>query len=261
MAVFRARALAVAVGVPAAFAALAAALTLASPGSPATAAESVDTATASTGIVPAADVALAMAVTRPYVRGSVVPVAVDHRVRTADPVAFITIDDGVHKDPAGLRYVERNRLPVTAFVSAWTVKDRARYFQRLTRWGSVQNHSATHASLARSRTDLDHEICYTQRKLARDFGERPWLLRPPYGVGGARLETQITARRCGIDQIVLWDAVVEKGRVTATGKLRPGSVLLLHFTPDLERDLRAAVRAVREAGLRPADLGAYLPRS
>jgi peptidoglycan/xylan/chitin deacetylase (PgdA/CDA1 family) len=261
MAVLRARALAVAVGVPAAFAVLAATLTLASPGSPATAAESVDTATTTTAGVPAAGPALAMGVTRPFVRGSVVPVAVDHRVRTTDPVAFITIDDGVHKDPNGLRYVERNRLPVTAFVSAWTVKDRARYFQRLTQWGSVQNHSATHASLARSRTDLDHEICYTQRKLTRDFGTRPWLLRPPYGAGGTRLETQITARRCGIDAIVLWDAVVEKGRVTTTGSLRPGSVLLLHFTPNLERDIKAAVRAIREAGLRPADLGAYLPRS
>jgi peptidoglycan/xylan/chitin deacetylase (PgdA/CDA1 family) len=118
---------------------------------------------------------------------------VSFRMPTTDRVAFITIDDGVTKDARGLRYVEATRLPVTAFVSAWTVKDRARYFQRITRWGSVQNHSATHATLARSSTDLDHEICYTQRKLARDFGTRPWMLRPPYGAGSSRQEVQVTA--------------------------------------------------------------------
>ena len=255
MGVIRARALVVAVGTPVAFAAVAAGLALATPA--ATAAEPTVTSVTTTAVPRA----LALTVTHPYVRGSHVPMAVDFTVRTDDPVAFITIDDGVHKDPDGLAYVERRQLPVTAFLSAWTVKDRARYFQRLTRWGSVQNHSATHASLARSRTDLDHEICYTQRALARDFGTRPWLLRPPYGAGSDRLETQIVADRCGIASIVLWDAVVEKGRVTSPAGLRPGSVLLLHFTPDLERDLKAAVRAIRDAGLRPADLSDYLPRS
>jgi peptidoglycan/xylan/chitin deacetylase (PgdA/CDA1 family) len=186
--------------------------------------------------------------------------AVSFTVPSTDPVAFITIDDGVTKDLRGLRFVEENRLPITAFVSAWTVKDRARYFQRITQWGSVQNHSATHASLARSATDLDHEICYSQRALARSFGTSPWMLRPPYGAGYSRQETQVTAARCGISEFVMWDAVVEDGRPTEVGNgLRPGAILLLHFTPQLERDLRAAVRAMRKAGLTPADLAEYLP--
>jgi peptidoglycan/xylan/chitin deacetylase (PgdA/CDA1 family) len=186
--------------------------------------------------------------------------AVSFNVASTDRVGFITIDDGVTKDMRGLRYVEDNRVPVTAFVSAWTVKDRARYFQRITRWGSVQNHSATHASMARSSTDLDHEICYTQRALARSFGAKPWMLRPPYGAGYSRQETQLTAARCGISDIVMWDAVVEDGRLTEVGNgLRPGAIVLLHFTPRLEKDLRAAVRALRKAGLAPADLADYLP--
>ena len=71
----------------------------------------------------------------------------------------------------------------------------------------------------------------------------------------------MTAIRCGISRFVMWDAVVEHGRVIRSGAgLRPGaSVVLLHFTPDLEKDLRAAVRAIRRAGLRPADLADYLP--
>lgn len=253
MAVFRARALAVAAGVPAAFAALAALLTVGSPAPVATAAEPA--ASTPTSTVP-------FAVTHPSIRTAYAPMPLTYRVRTADPVAFITIDDGVHKDAAGLRFVEERQLPVTAFVSAWTVKDRARYFERITRWGSIQNHTATHASLERARTDLDHEICYSQRALTRSFGTRPWMIRPPYGAGSTRLDMQITAGRCGLTDVVLWDAVVADGRLSVTGgELRPGSVILLHFTPDLEKDLRVAVRAIRAAGLVPADLAEYRPAS
>ena len=260
MAVFRARALAVAAGVPAAFALLAAALTVGSSAPAATAAEpAVDTVASADA---AAGAGAGFAVTHPSIRAAYPPMSLTYRVRTDDPVAFITIDDGVHKDVDGLRFVEQRRLPVTAFVSAWTVKDRARYFERITRWGSIQNHTATHASLERSRTDLDHEICYSQRALARDFGERPWMIRPPYGAGSTRLDMQITAGRCGLSEVVLWDAVVADGRLSvAGGTLRPGSVVLLHFTPDLAKDLRVAVRAIRDAGLVPADLAEYRPRS
>lgn len=252
MAVFRARAVAVAAGVPAVFAVLAALLTVGSPATEATAAEPA---------VPAAPASSApFGVTRDLVRSSSPPMSVSFRMGADDPVAFITIDDGVTKDPRGLLYVEAHRIPITAFLTAWTVKDRAAYFTRITRWGSVQNHSATHASLARSTTDLDHEVCYTQRALTRDFGTRPWMLRPPYGAGYARMETQVTAARCGITELVMWDAVIEDGRIVSAGsELTAGSIILLHFTPDLEKDLKAAVRATRKAGLRLADLADYLP--
>jgi peptidoglycan/xylan/chitin deacetylase (PgdA/CDA1 family) len=256
MAVFRARAVAVATGVPAAFALLAGLLTVASTMTVATAAEP-QSAAAEVGAVASAGT---WSVTRDLVRSTRPPMAVSFSVPATDAVAFITIDDGVTKDMRGLRFVESNELPITAFVSAWTVKDRARYFQRITRWGSVQNHSATHASLARSATNLDHEICYTQRALARAFGAKPWMLRPPYGAGYARQETQVVAARCGISEFVMWDAVVEDGRLTAIGDgLRPGAIVLLHFTPKLAEDLRATVRAMRRAGLTPADLADYLP--
>lgn len=257
MARLRARALAVATGVPAAFVLLATALGFGTSGAPATAAEPAS------AIVPFAVVRDLVRPTGPAVPVSFrVPVAGSRTPALDAKVVFITIDDGVTKDMRGLRYVERWQLPVTAFLSTWTVKDRAAYFERLTRWGSIQNHSATHASLARSTTDLDHEICYAQRALTKDFGRTPWLMRPPYGAGSSRMEVQVTARRCGIQHLVLWDAVVENGRLTEVGNgLRPGSVILLHFTTDLEKDLKAAVRAARAAGLRPADLASYLPRS
>ena len=85
-----------------------------------------------------------------------------YRIKTKDKVAFITIDDGIYKPENALAYVQANQLPVTSFLSSWTIKDSKKYFNRISKWGSVQNHSATHASFAKKSTDLDHEICYVQ---------------------------------------------------------------------------------------------------
>jgi len=80
--------------------------------------------------------------------------------------------------------------------------------------------------------------------------------------GRDRFGTVLTAQRCGIREIVMWDATVSDGKVRlATGELHPGSILLLHFGPDLARDLKAAVRAIRDAGLAPGRLADYLPTS
>lgn len=251
MAVLRARALAVAAGVPALFAVIAASLTLGTETPSAQAAETP--AVASTpGLY---------SVTRQS--ADYRPMARVFTVSTTDPVAFITIDDGVAKDPKGLRLVESMQLPITSFVSTWTIKDQADFFTRISRWGSIQNHSATHASLAKSSTDLDHELCYSQRALEKSFGTRSWMLRPPYGAGGDRLATQITAQACGLERIVMWDAVVDKGKISISGggDLGPGAVVLLHFNKNLAKDLKTAVKAIRDAGLRPANLADYLPRS
>ncbi len=181
-------------------------------------------------------------------------------VNTDDPVAFLTIDDGVVKDHKALAYVRAHQVPITAFVSTWTVKDRADYFTQITQWGSIQNHSATHASFARRTTDLDHEICYSQRFLDRTFGVRPWMIRPPYGAGAENATVLRTAMKCGVREVVLWDAYVHEGTLSSTRPLAPGTVVLLHFSKNLVRDLRVAMAALDEAGLSPANLADYLPR-
>lgn len=258
MAPLRARAVAVATGVPVLFAALAIGLAVL-PHEPRALADEVLAGEVVAG--PATPIA-PFSVTRTDPGANYRPIPVTHRVRTDDRVAFITIDDGVHKDPAALAYVRERELPVTAFVSTWTIKDRADYFTGLTQWGSIQNHTATHASLADDGTDLAHEICYSQKALRKSFGTASWMLRPPYGAGAEEFGTVVTSQRCRIGEIVMWDATVHDGRVRfANGRLKPGSILLLHFVPDLEQDLRAAVKAIRAAGLEPANLADYLPAS
>jgi peptidoglycan/xylan/chitin deacetylase (PgdA/CDA1 family) len=184
-----------------------------------------------------------------------------YRVQTTDRVAFITIDDGWDKSPAVRDYVERNEIPITSFITTSALGNRAQFFNRVSRWGSIQNHSVSHAAFGRSTTNLPREICGAQRRLYREFGTRPWMLRPPYGDAAHSPRVARVARSCGITHIVMWDALVWKGRVAYRDRgLKPGSIILLHFNTGLEKDLKIAMRMIKRAGLTPANLDDYLPR-
>ncbi len=171
--------------------------------------------------------------------------------------------------PGGLfdNSLEKHRIPITSFLTSSQVTgSKVRYFERISRWGSIQNHTTTHASLATSDAGLiKRQVCPVQVEYRRTFGAKPWMLRPPYGAGPSGSTLHDIARRCKITDIVMWDAVVDQGRLTTRygGGLQPGSVILLHYTGNLAVDLKVAVTAARAQGLKPANLDNYLrsPRS
>lgn len=187
---------------------------------------------------------------------------VTYQVKTKDPVVFITIDDGIVTPKEALDYVEKHTLPITSFLTSSQVTDaKARYFERISQWGSIQNHTTTHASLDTSDSSLIHrQVCPVQTSFRDRFGTKPWMLRPPYGAGPRGSTLHSVVSKCGITDIVMWDAVVENGRMTTWngGRLIPGSIILLHYTGNLAWDLKVAVSAARAQGLRPANLADYL---
>ena len=187
---------------------------------------------------------------------------VTYRVDTKDPVVFITIDDGIVTSQAGLEYVEKHRIPITSFLtSSQVTESKVRYFERISRWGSVQNHTTTHASLATSDASLiKSQVCPVQVDFRRTFGTKPWMLRPPYGAGPDGHTLHQVVRQCHITEIVMWDTVVEQGRISYRygDGLKPGSVILLHYSANLAVDLKVAVSAARARGLHPANLADYL---
>lgn len=187
---------------------------------------------------------------------------VTYRVNTTDPVVFITIDDGIVTSQSGLDYVEKHQIPITSFLtSSQVTESKVRYFERISRWGSVQNHTTTHASLATSDADLiKSQVCPAQVDFRRTFGTKPWMLRPPYGAGPDGHGLHQVIRRCHVTDVVMWDTVVEQGRISYRygDGLNPGSVILLHYSANLAVDLKVAVSAARARGLRPADLADYL---
>ena len=190
---------------------------------------------------------------------------ITYRVDTKDPVVFITIDDGIVTSQAALDYVEKHRIPITSFLtSSQVTESKVRYFERISRWGSVQNHTTTHASLATSDAALiKSQVCPVQVDFRRTFGTKPWMLRPPYGAGPDGHTLHQVVRRCHITDIVMWDTVVEQGRISYRygDGLRPGSVILLHYSANLAVDLKVAVSAARARGLHPANLADYLTAS
>lgn len=194
------------------------------------------------------------------------PATVLSSVKTTDPVFFITVDDGGVRDQSALEYVRRHRLPVTTFLTASVVQENWDYFAKMSRYDAVQNHTMTHKALSLSGTNLDYEICVTQRLFRRNLGEKPWLLRPPYGAGwmapyGRTDEITSVAGRCGITRVVLWNVVVLSDSTVqfASTPYQRGDIVLLHYNANLKDNLRTIVAAYAARGLKPASLSQYLP--
>ena len=189
----------------------------------------------------------------------------DFNIRTRGKVFFITIDDGNDKTDAALKYVQRHKIPVTAFLTAAAVQGDWSYFRKITSYGgSVENHTMTHKSLI-GDANLHYEICKTQHIYAKKFHNAPKLLRPPYGYGGyatagaKRQALDTTARSCGIKHIVMWNAVAEGGKFTfVKGSLHRGDIVLFHFKQDLASELKQVIAMAKRHRLHPGSLTGYL---
>ncbi|MDG9716905.1 polysaccharide deacetylase family protein [Streptomyces sp. DH24] len=153
-------------------------------------------------------------------------------VPTRDKVVFLTIDDGAEKDPAFLRMTRELRLPYTAFLSDYLIKEDYGYFRRMRDGGVVlNNHTLHHPYLpALSYARQKREICGMQRVIEKRYGKRPVLFRPPFG--NYDKDTLRAAKSCGITHVPLWNEEVFADRWAYREwdrELRPGDIVLSHF--------------------------------
>jgi len=158
-------------------------------------------------------------------------VTVIRRVDTTDRVVFLTLDDGIEKDPAFIDQARDLGLPFTQFLEDEVIGDHYDYFRALRELGNrIGNHTLTHPSLAGKDYETQvHEICGQQEVLGERLGLQPRLFRPPYG--DYDRDTLRAAAECGLNKAVLWSAEMErKGLVYRSGsRLRPGDIILAHF--------------------------------
>jgi peptidoglycan/xylan/chitin deacetylase (PgdA/CDA1 family) len=156
------------------------------------------------------------------------------RVPITDKVVFVTIDDGVEKDPAFIQMVKDFQIPLTLSLADTLIKDDYQYFAKLHATGfvSIQNHTLTHPldmprlSAARQL----EEIAGQQEKLQREYGTTPYLFRPPGGNYNAT--TVAAARQAGLKGMMLWKESMEIHDMQYQGpshRLRPGDIILCHF--------------------------------
>ncbi|MCD9622332.1 polysaccharide deacetylase family protein [Rhabdothermincola salaria] len=182
-----------------------------------------------------------------------------HSVDTTDPVIFITIDDGNVADEPALQYIEQTGMPVSMFLNDPPVRTHPEYFQRLIDLGNkVHTHTRSHANLTTLGADGQRsEICGMADLLDQTYGQRGYLVRPPYGASNET--TKQVSAGCGQKAVVMWMGVIDDGVVTLQKPtLEPGDIILTHFKPDLRANLEAITAMADAAGLRIARLEDYI---
>ncbi|AZM64564.1 MULTISPECIES: polysaccharide deacetylase family protein [unclassified Streptomyces] len=153
-------------------------------------------------------------------------------VPTKEKILFLTIDDGEEKDPAFLRMMSELKIPYTAFLSDYLVKEDYGYFRKMRDTGvGLHNHTLHHPYLpALSRARQKREICGMQKIIEKRYGKRPALFRPPYG--NYNKDTLRVAKSCGITHVPLWneEVFVDHWEYREWDRsLHPGDIVLTHF--------------------------------
>ncbi|MFJ9808346.1 polysaccharide deacetylase family protein [Streptomyces sp. NPDC101158] len=188
-------------------------------------------------------------------------------VPTKEKVVFLTIDDGAEKDPALLRMMNELKIPYSAFLSDYLVKDDYGYFRKMQDSGvSLHNHTLTHPYLpGLDYDDQKRQICGMQDVIQKQFGERPRLFRPPYG--NYNEATLRAAKSCGVEAVPLWasEAFVDHMEWREWDRdLHPGDIILTHFRgkgdwkgtmPDM---IRRVMKTVTDKGYAVAKLEDYV---
>lgn len=188
-------------------------------------------------------------------------------VPTEDKVVFLTVDDGAEKDPEFIRMMSELKIPYTAFLSDYLVRENYPYFKEMQAAGvTLNNHTLNHRYMpGLSYEQQREEICGQQDTIQKQFGKRPSLFRPPYG--NYNQDTLKAAKSCGIKAVPLWNAEAFVNRMDYREwdrDLHPGDIILTHFRgredwkgtmPDM---IRHVMKTVTDKGYAVARLEDYL---
>lgn len=185
------------------------------------------------------------------------------KVDTTDREVFLTIDDGIVKDPAAMQFLVDNKMPATLFlVSGEFCQDPAYFAQILTVGGTISSHTMSHPSLkGLSLERQTSEICNMKNAIAKELGSAGHLMRPPYGSSDEN--TRRASASCGINAVVNWNSELWEGNVNILQRpgLQPGDIFLTHFRTDLLDNLIALKAALDQQGFMVGRLEEYLPIS
>jgi peptidoglycan/xylan/chitin deacetylase (PgdA/CDA1 family) len=184
-----------------------------------------------------------------------------YEIRTTQPVAFLTMDDGAVKHPMALALLKAAKIPVTLFLTSNFISDNKDFFKDLrdTGYATIENHTIWHPDLTKEPDKGKYQLCTTQDTLTSWYGNRPTLFRPPFGnYDGGVLAA---AHECGIKAGFYWRETVDAGNVyyqRDTGHIHAGDIILMHFRPAFPDDFVAALNAIKNSGLIPARLEDYV---
>jgi peptidoglycan/xylan/chitin deacetylase (PgdA/CDA1 family) len=196
--------------------------------------------------------------------------AVFSDVPMTEKVVFVTIDDGIEKEPAFIQMVKDFQIPLTISLADVLIKDDYAYFEKLYETGyvSIQNHTVTHPldmPALSAQQQLD-EVSGQQQKLHAEYGVTPYIFRPP---GGNYNATTVAAvRQAGLKGMMLWKETMQISDMeyqTPGHRLSPGDIILCHFRGPAQLDGETMVRMmtrmyrhIQDQGFTVADVTKYV---
>lgn len=201
----------------------------------------------------------AVPVALPHVEGQA---AFAYDIPTSQPVAFLTIDDGLVRHPQALNMLKAAKIPVTLFLTTNYVNGNQDFFKALrdTGYATIEGHTISHPQLTKlGYGEQRNQICGATDQLQTWYGGRPTLFRPPYGEKND--DTLRAAWSCGIKAGFHWRETVDSGNVyyqRPDKVVHAGDIILMHFRPMFLDDFVAALIAIKAAGLTPAVLTDYV---
>jgi peptidoglycan/xylan/chitin deacetylase (PgdA/CDA1 family) len=191
-------------------------------------------------------------------------------VPLTDKVVFVTIDDGIEKDPKFIQMVKDLQVPITISLADVLIRDDYAYFEKLYETGcvSIQNHTVNHPldMPGLSASQQLYEIAVQQEKLRAEYGVTPYIFRPP---GGNYDETTIvSASQAGLKGLMLWKEamqITDMQYQTSAHRLSPGDIILCHFRGPAQLDGETMVhmmihlfRRIQAQGFTVADITKYV---
>jgi peptidoglycan/xylan/chitin deacetylase (PgdA/CDA1 family) len=191
-------------------------------------------------------------------------------VPVSEKIVFVTIDDGIEKDPAFIQMVKDFQIPITISLADTLIRDDYAYFAKLHDTGlvSIQNHTVSHPlNMPRLsyQQQLD-EIAGQQTKLEREYGTTPYIFRPPGG--NYNSVTREACHSAGLKGMMMWKEAMEINDMqyqTSDHHLRPGDIILCHFRGPAQLKGTTMVqmmtnlyRHIQEQGFTVADVTKYV---
>jgi len=147
-------------------------------------------------------------------------------------IVFLTIDDGIEKEPAFVQMVKDFQIPFTLFLTDAMIKQDYGYFAGLldTGYVTIQNHTMTHPDMTTlSAPEQLDQVAQQQEHLIREYGTTPYLFRPPYGNHNDGTISAI-AQTPNLKGCVLWKESMQIHDMQyQNGHLNPGDIVLSHF--------------------------------
>ncbi|CAB4660737.1 unannotated protein [freshwater metagenome] len=177
------------------------------------------------------------------------------KIKTKDPVVFITIDDGATVSKNLARLLDKQQVPVTTFAMPEMIW-RERKWYRARQNMTFENHTNSHAYMTTiTPRQQRNELCVANKLIKQIIGERPIMYRPPRGSWSE--ENRVAMAKCGLKYAVLWSVVIEKD-VPQNIMFRKGDIILFHYIPSLPDALKIVLEKLKKQGLEPALLRDYL---